>query len=95
MSGDDQKPEQTGAETRGHDDVVAARHAIANEFTTGGDFLSSIIAGMLLGLGADYFLNTRPIFVVIGVVSGFGVGFYKLWLASAVLEREAERLRGR
>ncbi|VAW00752.1 hypothetical protein MNBD_ACTINO02-959, partial [hydrothermal vent metagenome] len=57
MSGDDQKPERSGAETRGHDDVVAARNTIASEFTTSGDFLSSIVAGMLLGLGADYLFN--------------------------------------
>jgi F0F1-type ATP synthase assembly protein I len=95
MSGDEKESGRPDAETRGHDDVVAARHAIASEFTQSGDFISAIVAGLLLGLGADYLFNTPPVFVVIGIVSGFGVGFYKLWQSSAVLEREAERLRGR
>ncbi|GBE25948.1 putative F0F1-ATPase subunit [bacterium BMS3Bbin02] len=95
MDGDDQMPEQAGTETQGSGDVPAARHAIVGEFSQGGDFLSSIVAGLLLGLLADHFLNTRPVFVIFGIVAGFSIGFYKLWLASAVLEREAERLRGR
>lgn len=71
------------------------RFDMVHGFAKGGDFLSSIIAGMLLGLGADYLLGTRPVFVVLGIVAGSVTGFYKLWLASANLRQAPERFRGR
>jgi ATP synthase protein I len=57
------------------------------------DFISSVIAGLVLGLGLDWWLGTRPIFIVIGIVLGFVSGFYKLWGASAILEQQAEERR--
>lgn len=89
------RPDQT-------DDANAER-PMTNHLTkaaaqaTGGseamDFISSVIAGLVLGLGLDWWLDTRPVFVVIGIVLGFVSGFYKLWGASAVLERQAEERR--
>ena len=32
------------------------------------DFISSVIAGLLIGIGLDWWLGTQPIFVVIGIV---------------------------
>lgn len=57
------------------------------------DFISSVIAGLMIGIGLDWWLGTQPIFVVIGIVLGFVAGFFKLWAASAVLERQAEERR--
>lgn len=57
------------------------------------DFISSVIAGLLLGFGLDWWLDTRPVFIVIGIVLGFVAGFFKLWAASAVLEEQAEERR--
>jgi F0F1-type ATP synthase assembly protein I len=49
----------------------------------------------LIGLALDWWLGTRPIFIVIFTIAGFGAGFYKLWRHSAVLEELAkERERG-
>ena len=59
------------------------------------DLISSVVAGLLLGLGLDWWLGTAPVFVIIGIIAGFGSGFYKLWQLSAVLEEQAkERKRG-
>jgi F0F1-type ATP synthase assembly protein I len=57
------------------------------------DFISSVLAGLLIGFGLDWWLDTRPVFIVIGIVLGFVAGFFKLWVASAVLERQAEERR--
>jgi F0F1-type ATP synthase assembly protein I len=57
------------------------------------DFISSIVAGLLVGLALDWLIGLRPLFIVIGIVLGFVAGFYKLWAASAVLERQAEERR--
>lgn len=60
------------------------------------DFFSSVVAGLVLGLGVDWLAGSRPIATIIGVVVGFTAGFYKLWKASEVLEEQAAvRRRGR
>ncbi len=74
----------------------APKHqAVSGGFSSGADLISSVVAGLLLGLGLDWWLNMDPVFTIIGVVAGFGSGFYKLWQMSAVLEEQAkERRRG-
>lgn len=51
-------------------------------------FFSSILAGLVLGLGLDAWWGTRPALTVIGIVAGSVSGFWKLWL---VARRETER----
>lgn len=74
----------------------APKHqAVSGGFSSGVDLISSVVAGLLLGLGLDWWLSTDPLFTVLGAVAGFGSGFYKLWRLSAVLEEQAkERGRG-
>lgn len=43
-------------------------------FRFGGEFGAAIIVGALLGYGADYFLHTSPVGLVIGLVVGFATG---------------------
>ncbi len=57
------------------------------------DFVSSVIAGLLIGLGIDWLAGSAPVATIIGVVLGFVAGFYKLWRASEVLEEQAARRR--
>ena len=57
------------------------------------DFISSVVAGLAIGFGLDWWLDTRPVFIIIGIVLGFVAGFYKLWALSAVLEEQAEERR--
>ena len=74
-----------------HEFTKAARGLSAGSESM--DFISSVVAGLLLGLGLDWWLDTRPVFIVIGIVLGFIAGFYKLWGVSAVLEDQAEERR--
>lgn len=79
----------------GRSGLVPNRGAVTGEFSAGVDLISSVVAGLLLGLGLDWWLGTRPVFVIVGVIAGFVSGFLKLWRYSAVLERQAEeRKRG-
>jgi hypothetical protein len=59
------------------------------------DFFSSVVAGLLLGLGIDWLAGTSPWFTVAGIVAGFVSGFTKLWVASRVLVDQAEERRVR
>ena len=80
----------------GRSGLIPDRRAVTGSFPSGVDFTSSVVAGLLLGLGLDWWLGTRPVFVIVGVIAGFVSGFFKLWRYSAVLEKQAdERRRGR
>ena len=57
------------------------------------DIFSTIVAGLILGIGIDWLAGTGPIVTIIGIVLGFVAGFYKLWAASAVLEEQAKLRR--
>lgn len=45
-----------------------------------GAFFGSLMAGFLLGWIADHFLETRPLFIVLGIVTGAVVGFWRMWV---------------
>lgn len=59
----------------------------------GMDFFSSVVAGLLIGLGLDWIFGTGPVFTVIFAVLGFMSGFFKLWRSSSVLEEQAAQRR--
>ncbi len=73
---------------------VTAKNMVGEGASQGFDFFSSVLAGLLLGLGTDWVFGTAPIMVIIGVIAGFVSGFAKLWAASKAIEDEARR-RGR
>ncbi len=73
-------------------DRPSSLSAAARDLDQGGaafDFFSSVVAGLVLGLGADWLAGTRPWFTIVGIVAGFVSGFTKLWVASRVLEDQA------
>ncbi|MDJ0954493.1 MAG: AtpZ/AtpI family protein [Acidimicrobiia bacterium] len=69
------------------------REAVTGGFSPSVDFISSVIAGLVLGVALDWVFDTRPVFIIVFVVTGFVAGFYKLWRSSAVLEEMAEERR--
>jgi F0F1-type ATP synthase assembly protein I len=84
-----------GDNRSGRSRLVPGRAALAGANSSGLDFFSSVVAGLVLGLLLDWWLGTGPVLVVIGVVAGFVSGFVKLWRYSALLEQQAkERTRG-
>ena len=38
------------------------------------------MAGLLLGWIADHFFDTRPVFIVVGIVAGAVIGFWRMWV---------------
>lgn len=79
----------------GRGGLVPDRSAVTGAFPPGVDLASSVIAGLLIGLVLDWWLGTRPVFIIVGTIAGFVGGFYKLWRHSAILEELAkERDRG-
>jgi ATP synthase protein I len=79
----------------GQSKLVPDRDAVTGGFSSGVDLISSVVSGLLVGLGLDWWLGTRPVFIIIGTLAGFASGFYKLWRYSATLEEQAkERKRG-
>lgn len=84
-----------GENQSGRSRLVPDRAVVTGGLSPGVDLISSVIAGLVLGLGLDWWLGTKPVFVIIGALAGFVSGFVKLWRYSAVLEEQAkERARG-
>ena len=68
----------------------ADKGAMVGDWSTTGDFFGAILAGLVLGLVGDKVLGTAPWLVVLGVVAGFGVGFWKMFEFSKRIEDQAE-----
>jgi F0F1-type ATP synthase assembly protein I len=65
-------------------------------WSASGNLFASITAGLLIGLGLDYWLGTSPVFVVILIVVASYGGFRKMYAESEEIEeqaREAIRIR--
>jgi F0F1-type ATP synthase assembly protein I len=72
------------------------RGELVRGWSASGDLVASVIAGLLIGLGLDAWLDTSPLFVVILVVVGSIGGFLRLKSESGEIEeqaREAIRIR--
>lgn len=78
-----------GAEDRDH--RIERQRRIMSDWSNSGDVLASILAGLGLGLVADWALGTAPWLVVIGVVAGFAVGFWRMYVRSKEIVDEAQR----
>jgi ATP synthase protein I len=42
-------------------------------------FFASIMSGMLLGFLGDRWLGTDPLLIVLGIIAGSVIGFWKMW----------------
>lgn len=63
-----------------HDTNTSQVHSAVNDgWMRGGSFVSSIIAGTLLGYLLDMWLGTEPWLVISGIVLGSYAGFVKMW----------------
>ena len=54
------------------------RQTVSQEAAIGA-FFSSILAGLLLGLGLDAWLDTSPGLTIAGIVTGSATGFWRSW----------------
>ncbi len=73
--------------------LVRKRGSMTGGWSSGVDLISSVVAGLLIGLGLDWLFGTEPLFVVIVSLVGFASGSVKLWKHSAILEEQAEERR--
>lgn len=62
---------------------TSTRGELVRGWSGSGDLLASVITGLLLGIGLDYWLGTAPLFVVILSVAAAIGGFYKMNADSA------------
>lgn len=53
--------------------------SVSSGYIASGDFFGSIMSGLLLGVGADWLFDTRPAFIVVGIIVGSISGFYRMW----------------
>jgi F0F1-type ATP synthase assembly protein I len=63
-----------------------AQHTAAAVDSTA--FFGSIMAGLLVGFLGDKALGTYPLLVVIGIIGGSVVGFWRMW---QIATRDDER----
>ena len=42
-------------------------------------FFATIMSGFLLGALADWWLDTKPVFIVLGIIAGSVIGFWRMW----------------
>jgi F0F1-type ATP synthase assembly protein I len=66
------------------------RGELVRGWSASGDLVASIIAGLVIGLGLDAWLDTSPLFVVLFVVAGSIGGFLRLKAASGEIEEQAK-----
>ena len=52
------------------------------------DLFSSILVGMMIGLGIDNFFSTKPVFLLIFLVLGMIAGFYSLYKSAQNLNKK-------
>ncbi len=75
--------------------LVPPKDAITGGFSGGADFISYIIAGLLIGLFLDWVIGIAPVMTILWTVAGVSVGFYRMWQRSEDLEEEGrERTHG-
>ena len=66
---------------------------MVGDWSTSGDFFGAILASLLLGLLGDWLFGISPWLVIIGVIAGFGVGFWRMYEFSKQIDDMAEAAR--
>jgi len=69
-----------------------SRGEMVGDWSETGGFLGAILAGLLLGFLGDRLFGTEPVLVVLGIVAGFSVGFWRMYQIARKTE-EDEMLR--
>ena len=62
------------------DPVPPSERSFASGYTVGLNLLSSVLVGVLLGLGLDVWLGTKPLFIIIFMLLGIAAGFRSIWV---------------
>jgi F0F1-type ATP synthase assembly protein I len=70
--------------------LVPPRDIITGSFSRGADLLSYLVSGVLLGLLFDWIFGTSPIMVILWTLAALGLGYWRLWQSSEVLDEEGK-----
>lgn len=65
------------------------KQSMASDWAASGDVFGTMLAGLLLGLGADWLFGTDPWFVVVGIILGFYAGFHRMYMESRKVAEHA------
>lgn len=72
------------------------KRAVLGEWSAGADFVSTIVAGLLLGLFLDWWWGTAPWMVIVGILLGVYSGWRKMMQQSKKIDDQAaEAMRRR
>jgi len=66
------------------------KRAIMGEWSVGGDFVSNVVAGLLLGLFLDWWWGTAPWLVIAGILLGVYSGWRNMWIRSEKIDDQAK-----
>lgn len=67
---------------------TGALQGLGDGWTAAGGFFESILAGFLLGFLVDWWLDTGPWPIIVGIALGSYSGFMKLWRYSQRIEED-------
>ena len=66
--------------------MVPPKEAITGGFSGGADFF----AGLLIGMGLDWWTGWTPIMTIVWSLIGIGAGMHRMWQRSAAIEEQAK-----
>lgn len=66
------------------------KRAVLGEWSAGADFVSSIVAGLLLGLFLDWWWGTAPWMVIAGILLGVYNGWRRMQQQAEKIDEQAE-----
>lgn len=63
-----------------------SRRGFASGYAVGLNLLSSVVVGVIFGLGLDGFFGTEPLFIILFLLLGMAAGFRGIWVYMQQLE---------
>ena len=66
------------------------KHELLGEWSAGADFVTNVVAGLLLGLFLDWWWGTGPWMVVAGILLGVYAGWRRMQEHAKKIDSEAE-----
>ena len=63
--------------SKSHHEEIGRQMAAGYESAS---FFATLMSGFLLGYLADIWLGTDPVFVVLGIIAGSIIAFWRMWI---------------
>ena len=69
---------------------MTTKRELLGEWSSGADFVSNVVAGLLLGLLLDWWLGTSPWLVIAGILLGVYAGWRRMREHAKKIDEQAE-----